>query len=49
MNSLDKAGETQLRNIQAKTGKTLAEMRAIIERICQPAAKEAVCNDWTGK
>jgi hypothetical protein len=32
MNSVDKASETQLRNIQAKTGMTLAELRAIIEQ-----------------
>ena len=32
MSSLDKARETQLMNIQAKTGKTLAEIRATIEK-----------------
>jgi hypothetical protein len=31
MSNLDKARETQLRNIQTKTGKTLPEVRALIE------------------
>jgi hypothetical protein len=31
MSSLDKARETQLANIQAKTGKTLAELRGILQ------------------
>jgi hypothetical protein len=30
MDTLEKARDTQLRNIQAKTGKTLAELRAVI-------------------
>ncbi len=32
MSSLDKARETQLKNIQTKTGKTLAEIRVIIDK-----------------
>lgn len=31
MSSLDQARETQLRNIEAKTGKSLAELRSVIE------------------
>ena len=31
MSSLDQARETQLRNIEAKTGKSLTELRAVIE------------------
>ena len=32
MSALDKATETQLQNIQARTGKTLDELRAIVEQ-----------------
>jgi hypothetical protein len=32
MSSLDQARETQLKNIQAKTGKTLAQLRAYIQK-----------------
>jgi len=32
MSSLDRARQTQLKNIEAKTGKTLAELRGLIEK-----------------
>ena len=32
MSSLDKARDTQLKNIEAKTGKTLAQLRTLIEK-----------------
>ena len=32
MSSLDKARDTQLKNIQTKTGKSLAELRAVIDK-----------------